>query len=111
MSRVYLPLSRRTFDKMGAVGAAAAATGCDPSPTPMDAGTPPTDTGREPDAGRDVGPARMETVENLIIGSGFGGAITAHRLALAGHRSVILERGRRWTVTTGPATPGSQPID
>lgn len=106
MSRVYLPLSRRTFVKLGATTAAAAAVGCNPSPSPVDGGTPGTDAPATSDAGRDVGPARMETVTNLIIGSGFGGSITAHRLALAGHSSVILERGRRWTVTTQPDGTG-----
>jgi cholesterol oxidase len=33
----------------------------------------------------------------LIIGSGFGGAITACRLAEAGYKVLILERGREWT--------------
>jgi cholesterol oxidase len=42
--------------------------------------------------------AAPEQVENLIIGSGFGGSITAYRLAMAGHSSVLLERGKRWTV-------------
>ena len=32
----------------------------------------------------------------VVIGSGFGGAITACRLAEAGHKVLILERGRRW---------------
>ena len=44
--------------------------------------------------------AAPERVDNLIIGSGFGGSISAYRLGEAGHRSVILERGRRW-VTPG----------
>src|SRR5688500_10325601 len=32
----------------------------------------------------------------VIIGSGFGGAITACRLAQAGRSVCVLERGRRW---------------
>jgi cholesterol oxidase len=32
----------------------------------------------------------------VVIGSGFGGAITACRLAEAGYKVLILERGRRW---------------
>ena len=32
----------------------------------------------------------------IVIGSGFGGAITARRLAEKGMRVLVLERGRRW---------------
>ena len=38
----------------------------------------------------------------IVIGSGFGGAITGCRLAEAGYRVLILERGRRWDKTTYP---------
>ncbi|AKF05513.1 GMC oxidoreductase [Sandaracinus amylolyticus] len=73
--RLFLPLSRRTFVKLAAASAASAAfVGCGPSG------------------------AEAEEVDNLIIGSGFGGSISAYRLAQAGHSSVVLERGRRWTV-------------
>ncbi|HSD52317.1 MAG TPA: FAD-dependent oxidoreductase, partial [Candidatus Methylomirabilis sp.] len=34
----------------------------------------------------------------VVIGSGFGGAVSACRLAEAGYRVLILERGRRWQV-------------
>jgi len=33
----------------------------------------------------------------IVIGSGFGGAITGCRLAEAGYQVLILERGRRWS--------------
>src|SRR6476619_703820 len=33
----------------------------------------------------------------IVIGSGFGGAITGCRLAEAGYKVLILERGRRWS--------------
>jgi cholesterol oxidase len=42
----------------------------------------------------------------VVIGSGFGGAVTACRLAEAGYRVLILERGRRWDVTDYPREPG-----
>ncbi len=41
----------------------------------------------------------------IVIGSGFGGAITGCRLAEAGYRVLILERGRRWDKTNYPRKP------
>ena len=41
----------------------------------------------------------------IVIGSGFGGAITGCRLAEAGFKVLILERGRRWDNTTYPREP------
>src|SRR5262245_28090185 len=41
----------------------------------------------------------------IVIGSGFGGAITSARLAEAGYRVLILERGRRWDVKDFPRQP------
>ena len=41
----------------------------------------------------------------IVIGSGFGGAITACRLAEAGYKVLILERGRRWDKTSYPRQP------
>lgn len=38
----------------------------------------------------------------IVVGTGFGGAITACRLAQAGARVLVLERGRRWTPETYP---------
>ncbi|MCX5415797.1 GMC oxidoreductase [Streptomyces sp. NBC_00059] len=40
-----------------------------------------------------------QSVEALIIGSGYAGSVAAHHLALAGIRAVVLERGRRWPIT------------
>jgi cholesterol oxidase len=41
----------------------------------------------------------------LIVGSGFGGAVNACRLAEAGAKVIVLERGRRWTPATFPRVP------
>src|SRR5688572_31051592 len=41
----------------------------------------------------------------IVIGSGFGGAITARRLAEKGMRVLVLERGRRWEVDQDPRKP------
>lgn len=40
-----------------------------------------------------------------IIGSGFGGAVTACRLSEAGRRVVVLERGREWRPEEYPRDP------
>lgn len=42
----------------------------------------------------------------IIIGSGFGGAVTACRLAERGARVLVLERGRRWDPRDYPREPG-----
>ncbi|HKC57864.1 MAG TPA: FAD-dependent oxidoreductase, partial [Vicinamibacterales bacterium] len=41
----------------------------------------------------------------IVIGSGFGGAIMARRLAEKGMRVLVLERGRRWEPSTYPRKP------
>lgn len=41
----------------------------------------------------------------IVIGSGFGGAITACRLAERGLKVLVLERGRRWTPQDYPRKP------
>lgn len=41
----------------------------------------------------------------IIIGSGFGGAVHACRLAEAGRRVLVLERGRRWRPEDYPRNP------
>lgn len=42
----------------------------------------------------------------IVIGSGFGGAITSCRLAEKGYKKILLlERGRRWDRTTYPRGP------
>jgi cholesterol oxidase len=41
----------------------------------------------------------------VVIGSGFGGAVVACRLAEAGYKVLVLERGRRWEVKDYPRKP------
>lgn len=41
----------------------------------------------------------------IVIGSGFGGAISACRLQQAGLRVLVLERGRRWDKSNFPRQP------
>jgi cholesterol oxidase len=46
-------------------------------------------------------------VDTVVVGSGFGGAVTACRLAAAGRSVCVLERGRRWTAPDFPRSIGA----
>jgi cholesterol oxidase len=45
------------------------------------------------------------TYDAIVIGSGFGGAVTACRLAKKGARVLVLERGRQWDPSNYPRSP------
>ena len=49
-----------------------------------------------------------DDIPALVIGSGFGGAVTALRLGEAGIRTMVLEQGRRWD-GTAPFSPTFPP--
>ncbi|MFN7995806.1 MAG: GMC family oxidoreductase [Bryobacteraceae bacterium] len=40
----------------------------------------------------------------IVVGSGFGGSITAHRLTEKGYRVAVMEMGRRWSPESLPRT-------
>ena len=56
-------------------------------------------------------PCRTNTIKKkaIVIGSGFGGSVTAHRLTEAGIETLLIERGKRWT-TDGVSRVFSNPL-
>ena len=46
-----------------------------------------------------------EHVDAVVVGSGFGGSVTAYRLQDGGKHTVVLERGKAWAPGTFPRQP------
>ena len=46
-----------------------------------------------------------EHVDAVVVGSGFGGSVTAYRFQDRGKRTVVLERGKAWAPGTFPRQP------
>jgi len=44
----------------------------------------------------------MANFDTIVIGSGFGGAVSACRLAENGDKVLVLERGKRWQTSEFP---------
>src|SRR4051794_40717733 len=47
----------------------------------------------------------VEHVDCVVVGSGFGGSVTAYRLAEAGRRVLVLERGKAYPPGSFPRSP------
>lgn len=102
-SRGGTRMDRRSFMRLSAAGLAAAgvplAIGTAQAVRAGQASALPPFRGRYerlvPEIFRPVAPPPQHS-EALVIGSGFGGAVSALRLAEAGIQTTVLERGSRW---------------
>jgi cholesterol oxidase len=51
--------------------------------------------------------AKQFDFDFIVVGSGFGGSVTAHRLVEKGYKVAVMEMGRRWTPENLPRTSWS----
>src|SRR5208283_310859 len=77
-----------------------------PDPSPRESEPSPNSDGFSPfNCGTLTSGDNIMDFDAIVIGSGFGGAIAACRLAEKGYKVLILERGRRWNKNTYPRRP------
>lgn len=69
----------------------------------MPTSSPPQDV---PPGAAAQGSLPPDDVDVLVIGSGFGGSVTALRLTEKGYRVAVLEAGRRFADEDFPGPPG-----
>src|SRR5207245_551909 len=48
--------------------------------------------------------SRQFDFDYIVVGSGFGGSVTAHRLTEKGYKVAVMEMGRRWTPENLPSS-------
>jgi len=60
--------------------------------------------GREHGAAGDLFPALESVYDYVIVGSGFGGSVSAWRLTEKGYSVLVIERGKRWNADDFPKT-------
>ena len=60
---------------------------------------------RRPALGGLAAPPGTEHVETVVVGSGFGGSVTAYRLASSGRKVCVLERGKAYPPGSFPRRP------
>jgi cholesterol oxidase len=63
------------------------------------------DGGHRAEGDPGVDATREESVDALVVGSGFGGSVAAYRLAAAGESVVLMERGRPYAPGEFARTP------
>jgi cholesterol oxidase len=51
--------------------------------------------------------AQEQTYDYIVIGSGFGGSVSAMRLAEKGYSVLVIEKGKRWNTLE----PSQVPMD